>query len=200
MGRGLRNSLAPNPSSSMTNNDAMGLAPALRHKSTQADTVPPVASRSSMITMFWPSSRASICISNVFEPYSRSYSTENVSYGNFPGLRIGTKLIPSLAANNGPKMKPRASGPTTASGRQPRPSISSAKRSMISDMRPGSLSTGVMSRNMIPSIGKSGTVRIASLRLRSNSSDMLNAPRKGGSLPRRARESRYVFSQVSIKL
>jgi len=43
------------------------------------------------------------------------------------------------------------------------------------DRRPGSPSTGVISRNMIPSMGKSGTVRMASRRLWSNSSDMLPA-------------------------
>ena len=42
-------------------------------------------------------------------------------------------------------------------------------------MRPGSLSTGVMSRNIIPFWGKSGTVRMAPLRFWSNSSDMLPA-------------------------
>jgi len=113
-------------------------------------------------------------------PYSRLYSTCLVEAGSLPCLRTGTKPTPSLVAKRGPKMKPRASGPTTASGRQSRSFMSAAKRSVMSDRRPGTPSTGVISRNIIPSRGKSGTVRIASRRLRSNSSDMLSACRGRG--------------------
>ena len=58
--------------------------------------VPAVARRSSTIKMFWFSLIASSCISNVFFPYSNSYSSLMVFPGSFPGFRMGTKLQPRL--------------------------------------------------------------------------------------------------------
>ena len=54
-------------------------------------TVPPVASRSSTISTFWPGLIASRWISSVFEPYSSAYSTVSVSAGSLPSLRTGTR-------------------------------------------------------------------------------------------------------------
>src|SRR5438876_436634 len=59
-------------------------------------TVPPVARRSSTMRTFAPGCRASLCISSVADPYSRSYSTDTTSAGSFPSLRTGTKPTPSL--------------------------------------------------------------------------------------------------------
>ena len=77
------------------------------------------------------------------------------------------------------KMKPLASGPTIASGFQPASFILWMNRSVVAERRVPSDRTGVMSRNMIPSIGKSGTVRTASLNFCVISSDMLFAPVRG---------------------
>ena len=47
---------------------------------------------STMIT-FWPGRMASLCISMVACPYSRSYSMAMVSQGSFPFLRTGTNPL-----------------------------------------------------------------------------------------------------------
>src|SRR5439155_298990 len=75
----------------------------------------PVARRSSPMSTSAPGANASLCISSVADPYSRSYSTETTSAGSLPSLRTGTKPAPSLYAMGAPKMKPRDSMPTTTS-------------------------------------------------------------------------------------
>jgi hypothetical protein len=50
------------------------------------------------------------------------------------------------------------------------------KRLVAIDRRVPSASSGVMSRNIIPSTGKSGTVRTASRNLLIRASDTLSAP------------------------
>src|SRR5439155_8392978 len=125
-------------------------------------TVPPVARRSSTMSTFAPGGNASLCISSVADPYSRSYSTETTSAGSLPSFRTGTKPAPSLYAMGAPKMKPRDSMPTTTSTfRLPifsmRPSIDPRKLS-------ASLSIVVMSLKRIPGLGKSGTSRMRAAR------------------------------------
>ena len=71
---------------------------------------------------------------------------------------MGMNGQPSFAATRGPKMKPRASGPATAVGSAS--ATDSAKDSVICFIRVGLASTGVMSLNCIPGMGKSGTVRM----------------------------------------
>src|SRR5207249_3428849 len=123
-------------------------------------TVPPVASKSSTMSTFAPGANASLCISSVADPYSRSYSTATTSAGSLPSLRTGTKPAPSLYAMGAPKMKPRDSMPTTTF-RLPifsmRPSIDPRKLS-------ASLSIVVMSLKRIPGLGKSGTSRMRAAR------------------------------------
>ena len=74
-----------------------------------AAIVPPVASRSSTSRTEAPCSIASLCISMVSVPYSRSYSTDSVICGSFPGLRIGMNPAPRVRATAAPKINPRAS-------------------------------------------------------------------------------------------
>jgi hypothetical protein len=57
------------------------------------------------------------------------------------------------------------------------------KRFVTIDRRVPSASSGVMSRNIIPSTGKFGTVRTASRNLLIRSSDMLPAPPREGPEP-----------------
>src|SRR5881296_1509639 len=121
-------------------------------------TVPPVARRSSTMRTREPGLRASLCISRVADPYSRSYSTLTTSEGSLPSLRTGTKPTPSLYAIGAAKMNPRDSIPTTASifllpifARSP---------SMAALNPSPSLSRVVMSLKRIPGFGKSGTSRI----------------------------------------
>ena len=87
--------------------------------------------------------------------------------GSLPVLRTGTKPAPSSIAIAVPKMKPRASIAATSSIPWPFQwrditctDSARAARSAIS---------GVMSRNMIPGIGKSGMVRMWSRRFKSGS-------------------------------
>ena len=63
----------------------------------------------------WPGLIASLWISSVAVPYSRSYSTSIVSAGSLPSLRTGTKPAWSWYASGAEKMKPRDSMPTTRS-------------------------------------------------------------------------------------
>ena len=49
-------------------------------------------------------------------PYSSAYVARTVWYGSLPGLRAAAKPTPSSIASAGPKMKPRASAPSTRSG------------------------------------------------------------------------------------
>jgi hypothetical protein len=81
--------------------------------------------------------------------------------------------MPNFAAKSAPKMNPRDSGPTTASGFHPFEFIRLMNSSVMSERREPSDRTGVMSRNIIPSIGKSGTVRTVSLNFCVISSDIL---------------------------
>ncbi len=46
-------------------------------------------------------------------PYSSAYSSVTRSHGSLPGFRTGTKPAPSAVATAPPRMKPRASMPTT---------------------------------------------------------------------------------------
>jgi hypothetical protein len=78
--------------------------------------------------------------------------------GSDPGLRASAKPAPRLCASAGPNRKPRASAPITMSGSRWQVSSVSA----LSDApRPAALaSNGVMSRNTIPGLGKSGIERM----------------------------------------
>mgnify|MGYP004100385957 CR=1 FL=1 len=169
-------SLPSKPISSITNKLPNTSAPVFSHNLAHAATVPPVASKSSTITTLSVSDSASSCISSVLEPYSRVYAMFIVDPGNFPGFRIGMNAIPSLVAIRGAKIKPLASGPIIAVGSQPFSLILLTNSSVNSERRRPSDRTGVMSRNMIPSIGKSGTVRTAPLSFCVMSLDMLTAP------------------------
>jgi hypothetical protein len=51
----------------------------------------------------------------VFEPYSRAYSTVSVSAGSLPSLRTGTRPVSRRYAIGAEKMNPRDSMPTTMS-------------------------------------------------------------------------------------
>ena len=55
----------------------------------QALIVPPVASKSSTIATLSPLFNIFLQISNLSVPYSREYSKEAVSPGNFPGFLTG---------------------------------------------------------------------------------------------------------------
>jgi len=93
-----------------------------------------------------------------------------------PGFLTGTKPHPSRSASKGPKMKPLASGPTMTSGSHSSCWRSLTNRSVMEDNRPGAARTGVMSRNWIPSIGKSGTVLTVSRILSRSSSAVIPTP------------------------
>ena len=176
---------APSPSNSITKRAPRTFAPDSSQSLAQAEIVPPVASRSSMIMAFCPGSMASSCISREFEPYSSEYSTLREGAGSLPGFLTGTKAHPRRSARRGAKMKPRASGPTTTSGFQPNCLMSSTNWSVMEDNKPGSRRTGVISRNIIPSMGKFGTVRtMLRIRLRSSSFIAGSPPLgKGGATP-----------------
>ena len=73
-GIGASFSIAPKPSSSITNKLEITSPPNLLHNLTHASTVPQVAKRSSIIIIFWPAEIASSCISSLFVPYSKEYS------------------------------------------------------------------------------------------------------------------------------
>src|SRR5689334_16990211 len=79
--------------------------------------------------------------------------------GSLPFLRTGTKPVLSLVAAAAAKMKPRASMPTTAST-DPGENFSVSKSTAPVNSR-ASASTGVMSLNWMPALGKSGTLRMA---------------------------------------
>src|SRR5437870_3749662 len=126
-------------------------------------TVPPVARRSSTMRTREPGLRASLCISRVADPYSRSYSTLTTSEGSLPSLRTGTKPTPSLYAIGAAKMNPRDSIPTTASiFFSP---ILARRPSMAALNASPSFRRVVMSLKRIPGFGKSGTSRIRLARL-----------------------------------
>src|SRR5438067_408079 len=88
-------------------------APSCSIRSILALAVPPVASRSSCTSTRAPLGTASTCISSASKPYSSAYFAPTVRYGSLPGLRAATKPQPSLYARAEPRMKPRASAPTT---------------------------------------------------------------------------------------
>ena len=75
--------------------------------------MPPVASKSSTIAILEPFSIASLCISNISVPYSRSYSFWITSLGNLPFFLIGINPTPRAYATALPIKNPLASGPTT---------------------------------------------------------------------------------------
>ena len=177
-GIGCNFSLALNPSSSITNKLEMTSPPNCSHNLVQASTVPPVARRSSIIIIFWPFEIASSCISKILEPYSREYSMCILDDGSFPGFLTGINPIPNLAANNEPKINPRDSGPNIKSGLQLLSFIISENLSVISFNNLPSERIGDMSRNIIPSIGKSGIVLIVDLSVCSILFDMLIAREK----------------------
>ena len=87
-----------------------------------------------------PRAMASAWISMVSTPYSRLYSWPIVRQGSLPFLRIGTKPRPSSCATAPPRMKPRASMPTTLSMPASRkgstsPSMAARRPSRIGDQR-----------------------------------------------------------------
>ena len=122
--------------------------------------VPPVAMRSSTISTRSPGRMADVSISTFSVPYSRSYSSAMVSGGSLPALRIAMNPLPSMAARAGPNRNPLASSPATASNES---SVTgrlawSAFMRMRSPLP--SASTGMKSRNLMPSLGNPGMVRI----------------------------------------
>src|SRR5208282_5927255 len=79
--------------------------------------------------------------------------------GSLPFLRTGTKPACNFVAAAAAKMNPRASMPTTASTE---PGLNfSVSRSIAPENSRASASTGVMSLNWMPGLGKSGTFRMA---------------------------------------
>src|SRR5579859_3909096 len=105
-----------------------------------------------------PGLMASLCISSVAEPYSRSYSTLTTSAGSLPSLRTGTKPTPRAYAIGAPKMKPRDSMPTTTSTGLPWILARSPSTALLKESP--SLSSVVMSLSRIPGFGKSGMSRM----------------------------------------
>src|SRR5215472_6375946 len=146
-------------SSSIKNCASTRFAPEFRISTAAAAEVPPVASKSSTSTTRSPSLTASVCISTSASPYSNEYLAISVLYGSLPRLRIGTNPTPSSYATADPKTKPRASIPTILSISLPRQR--SKNRSIDARNKLGSLNTGVMSLNVMPFFGKSGTLRTA---------------------------------------
>src|SRR5688572_19754278 len=108
-----------------------------------------------------PCSMESLCSSIVAVPYSSSYSSETVSHGSLPSLRIGTKPALKWYATGAARMNPRASIPTTLST-VPRPKWTTI-RSMIVDIASACARIGVMSLKTMPGSGKSGTSLISAL-------------------------------------
>ena len=157
-GIGASFSIAPKPSSSITNKLDITFPPNLLHNLVHASTVPPVAKRSSIIIIFWPSEIASTCISSLLVPYSKEYSMSIVLWGSFPGFLTGMNPMPNLDANSEPKMKPRDSGPRINSGSQLFSLIICTNLSVISLNNVPSERIGEISRNIMPSIGKLGIV------------------------------------------
>ena len=82
------------------------LPPSDSTSSQLAAIVPPVARRSSIIKTLSPAFTASLCISSVSVPYSRSYVLLAVSYGSFPGFLTGTKPAFRFIATAGQKGTP----------------------------------------------------------------------------------------------
>ena len=80
--------------------------------------------------------------------------------GSLPNLRAGTSGTFQWSASAVPNTKPRDSIATTASGRPVRAAI--ARTASASPA--GSASSGVMSLNRMPGLGKSGTSRISRAR------------------------------------
>jgi len=94
-------------------------------------------------------------------PYSSTYSTRFVFHGSLPGLRIGTKPMPSCIASGAPNRNPRDSIAATQSTL---PKSIAARRRIVSFIAAGCASSGVMSLNRMPGFGKSGTSRRCLLR------------------------------------
>src|SRR6185503_7565961 len=97
---------------------------------------------------------------SVSSPYSSEYTCRTVRPGSLPNFRAGTNDTPQCNASGAPNRKPRDSIPTTASGRgtfAPRDSIAARNAS-------GDWSMGMMSLNLMPFFGKSGTSRTWSSR------------------------------------
>ena len=80
----------------------------------EARAVPPVAIKSSIITILESLLRDLTSISNASVPYSSEYSSEITLQGSLPFFLIGTKEMPSFSAIIAPKINPRASIPTIA--------------------------------------------------------------------------------------
>ena len=78
-------------------------------------TVPPVANKSSTIKILAPCSIASLCISIILLPYSKSYSVLTTSPGNLPSFLTGTNPLSNFNARGAPIKNPRASIPKTKS-------------------------------------------------------------------------------------
>ena len=179
-GIGASFSIAPRPSNSITKKLQITFPPNIAHNFVQASTVPPVAKRSSTMIIFCPLDIASVCISSLLVPYSKEYSISIFAEGSFPGFLTGINPIPKCAASNEPKIKPRDSGPRMRSGFQLFFSKIRENSSVISFKSFPSESMGEMSRNIIPSMGKFGMVRIDFSRVVLISVDILIARKRRG--------------------
>src|ERR1039458_8535431 len=82
-----------------------------------------------------------------------------VWWGSLPFLRMGTNPARNFTAAAAAKINPRASIPTTAST-EPGLNFSVSKSIALENNR-ASASTGVMSLNWMPGLGKSGMLRMA---------------------------------------
>src|ERR1039458_5387561 len=82
-----------------------------------------------------------------------------VWWGSLPFLRTGTNPVRNFTAAAAAKINPRASIPTTAST-EPGLNFSVSKSIEPANSR-ASASTGVMSLNWMPGLGKSGMLRMA---------------------------------------
>ena len=103
-----------------------------------------------------------MCICSLSRPYSRSYSTSIVSAGSFPGFRTGITPTPSSIAIGVANRNPRASTAAIASIPASRHGATISRTAAASAA--GSARSGVMSRNKIPGLGKSGTGRMKEAR------------------------------------
>ena len=81
-----------------------------------------------------------------------------MSKGSLPGLRMGTSAAFSSKATGAAKMNPRASAAATTSifSRRKGLAMSTTARRNAA----GLANSGVMSRNRIPGLGKSGMLRM----------------------------------------
>ena len=126
-------------------------------KSAQANAVPPVAIRSSMITTL-PIIGESSCKCNSSSPYSNVYALLTVGLGNLPDLRANTSGKSKSNAIGDPKINPLLSIPTILWHLN---SIHAVVNAMIASLNAVvSSNSPVISLNFTPNLGKSSTVLI----------------------------------------